>query len=100
MRCRFSHLKKACAPVRASNCVEVATGVRWATPSSRAAAAATSAYVTGADPDASFTARTSACAPHSLERDLAVEGHVQGHPVDGEGHLRLQRLVALELSGG
>ncbi len=49
MRCRFSHLKNALQPVRASNWLEVATGVRCATPRRRSAAASTSAAVT---PDA------------------------------------------------
>jgi len=44
-RCRFSHLKKIVAPVRASADREVTTGVRWATPLSRAAADSMSAKV-------------------------------------------------------
>src|SRR3989337_881417 len=37
-RCRFSHLKKTCAPTCSSNVREVTTGVRLAMPSSRCAA--------------------------------------------------------------
>ncbi len=43
MRWKFSHLKKSLAPVRSSAVREVITGVRLATPSSRRAAASTSA---------------------------------------------------------
>ena len=32
MRCRFSHLKNTCAPLRSSAVRERSTGVRWATP--------------------------------------------------------------------
>src|SRR5688500_1411459 len=45
MRCRFSHLKKSCAPSSSSAVRERSTGVRWAWPSMRRAAAATSSYV-------------------------------------------------------
>src|SRR5439155_18963020 len=44
MRCKFSHLKNSCAPVSAFAVDEVSTGVRCATPASRACAATTSAY--------------------------------------------------------
>jgi hypothetical protein len=37
MRCRFSHLKKTCAPNSASTVREVMTGVRWAWPAMRSA---------------------------------------------------------------
>ena len=42
MRCRFSHLKKTCAPNASSTVREVSTGVRCAFPCRRDAAAATS----------------------------------------------------------
>ena len=42
MRWKFSHLKKTRAPSSASAVREVRTGVRWACPAIRAAAAATS----------------------------------------------------------
>ncbi len=45
MRWKFSHLKCTLAPVRSSTVREVRAGVRWATPRSRWAAAATSAKV-------------------------------------------------------
>src|SRR5262245_52138961 len=44
-RCRFSHLKKTCAPARSSTRRDVATGVRWATPALCSAALSTSALV-------------------------------------------------------
>jgi len=39
MRWKFSHLKKSCAPVISSAVCERSTGVAWATPCSRVAAA-------------------------------------------------------------
>jgi len=42
MRWKFSHLKKNSAPQRSLAVAERSTGVRWAWPSSRAAAAMTS----------------------------------------------------------
>ena len=42
MRWKFSHLKKTAAPSSASAVREVSTGVRWACPAMRPAAAATS----------------------------------------------------------
>jgi hypothetical protein len=44
-RCRFSHLKKRCAPVRASAERDVTTGVRCAAPAICRAACSTSANV-------------------------------------------------------
>ena len=54
MRWKFSHLKNTSAPVRAFTVREVSTGVRWAWPAMRAAAAATSAYETGSGWEGAF----------------------------------------------
>jgi hypothetical protein len=45
MRWKFSHLKNTVAPMLSFTVREVSTGVRWAWPSRRLAAASTSVYV-------------------------------------------------------
>src|SRR5262245_37589995 len=57
MRWKFSHLKKTSAPTRAFTVREVSTGVRWASPASRAAAASTLAYRTGSELREAFIVR-------------------------------------------
>src|SRR5262245_25565965 len=77
MRWKFSHLKNTSAPLRAFTVRDVSTGVRRAWPAMRAAAASTSAYVTGSGCAGAFMPRfnppaAGAASPASLVVERSI----------------------------